>query len=265
MLLQNEQRQVTTQRIDPKIIMANSILQLSSMELNQSIETELMENPALVILEDTTCAGDCIDPSTCPFCPLKKKAESETAQHFDALDSGDQELEYEPLFGGQAVERDEEYDVLGNLEAEMTLQEHLSGLLRSAVPAEDFWIGEYLIYCLDERGWLGDTPENIAQELNAPIEEVLRLLQVLQSLDPPGVGAQTLQECLLLQIRFLRDEEQPPASARINALAEQMVRDHFDHIAPHRYAKLARLMSVTVDEAKQTIEYIKTRLNPFPA
>ena len=264
MLLQNEQRQFITQRIDPKIIMANTILQLSSMELNQSIENELLENPALDILEDTSCAGDCVDPATCSFCPLRKIKEAQAENETESLDSGDHESEYESAFGLNFGEIEEDFDPVGNLESEVTLHDHLKGLLRTAVPPEDYWIGEYLINSLNERGWLGESLEIIAMELDIPVSEVCRLLTVIQTFDPPGVGAQNLQECLLLQLRYLKEEAgQEPE--RILGLAERMVRDYFDHLAHHRYSKLARALSLSQDETRQVFDYIGKRLNPYPA
>jgi RNA polymerase sigma-54 factor len=167
-LLQHEQRQTITQRIDPKLIMANSILQLSSMELTQSIENELLENPALVILEDISCSGDCVDPVLCPFCAARRASDFESDQQLDTLDMGDQDAERDSIVGNPFREQEDDYDLVGNLEAEITLQEHLRGLLRAAVPAEDYVIGEYLINCLNERGWLAEKPENIAIEMDVP-------------------------------------------------------------------------------------------------
>lgn len=166
-LLQQEQRQVISQRIDPKIILANSILQLSTMELVQSIESELLENPALDTVEDSACAGDCIDPSTCPYCCARKNNERTDDQQAESLDSGDREAEYEGLFDSASSDAEDEYDPVGNLEAELTLQEHLRNLLRAAVPAEQYWIGEYLIDCLDDRGWLEGETEIIALDGDA--------------------------------------------------------------------------------------------------
>ena len=147
----------------------------------------------------------------------------------------------------------------------MTLQEHLRGLLRTAVSPEDYWIGEYIINSLNDKGWLDGTPEAIARELGVPTSEVCRLLGVIQSFDPPGVGAQNLQECLLLQLRYIREENTDEAMSELNTLAETAIRDHFDHFGARRHPKMARALGITVDEAKQTIEYIRTRLNPFPA
>ena len=265
MLLQQDQRQVINQRIDPKIIMANGILQLTSMELNQSIEAELLDNPALDTPEDHSCEGNCHDPSLCPYCMARINNSRDLEIEIESLDSGDHESEYDTFFGFLSVENEETYDPIGNLEAEMTLQEHLCGLLRTTVSAEDFLIGEYIINSLNEKGWLDGTTESIARELGVPESEVCRLLGIIQSFDPPGVGAQSLQECLLLQLRYLREEGGSPTMQRANALAEQAIRDHFDHFGARRHPKMARALGITVDEAKQTIEYIRTRLNPRPA
>jgi len=263
--IQHDQRQVITQRIDPRLIMANSILQLTTMELMQTVENELFENPALDTIEDQPCNGDCIDPAACPYCSARRAKEQETERQAETLDSGDHEAEYDSFFGTPPLETDEDYDPVGNLEAEMTLQEHLRGLLRAAVPSEDYWIGEYLINNLDDNGWLGDTVENIAEELGVSCEEVCRILEIIQTFDPPGVGARNLQECMLLQLRYLRDEDTTPGNSKRNAIAEKLVRDHFEHVTARRYLKLARAAGISVDEAKQVIEYIRTRLNPYPA
>ena len=265
MLLQHEQRQITTQRIDPKIIVANTILQLSAVELTQSIEAELMENPALEVLDDSSCAGDCIDPSSCPYCSLRRNTNSDSDPARETPDSGDHDIEFDPAYGITVSIREDDQDPVGNIGSEMTLKEHLIGLLRASVTEEDYYIGEYIINNLNQRGWLGDTIESIALDLTLPESEVYRLLKVIQSFDPPGVGAQNIQECLLLQIKYLQEENPKGSRARSNRLAEQMVRDHFEHIPLHRYSKIARLMSISVEETKQVIDYIGTRLNPYPA
>jgi RNA polymerase sigma-54 factor len=264
LLLQHEQRQTVTQRIDPKIILANNILQLSTIELVQSIEAELLENPALETVDETGCAGDCLDPSLCPYCSARRNAESDEESHQNEIDMGDFGMDYERFIGTQG-DPDDDYDFVGNLEAEMTLQEHLLGLLRAAVPAEDYKVGEYLVNCLNDRGWLDGTTEMIALDLQIPEEQVARVLTVIQSFDPPGVGARSLQECLLLQLCFLADEECTPETKRLNALAEQMVRDHFPLITSNRYNKLGRAVGIPMEEARLVVEYIRTRLNPYPA
>lgn len=260
MLLHQEQRQALTQRIDPKIILANSVLQLTSQELVRSIEDELMENPALETLEEGHCSGDCIDPSTCPYCLARKNRENTG----EAPDFGDLDSDGDSVFASVSLDS-EAFDLVSNLEAEMTLQEHLRNLLHAAVSEEDYRIGEYLISSLDDRGWLEGTTEGIAADLGVDEAVVLRVLVIIQSFDPPGIGARHLQECLLLQLRYLCEEEGTEADRRKNMLAERLVREQFDHVVARRYPRLARAAGIKQDEARQVVEYIRTRLNPFPA
>ena len=264
MLIQHEQRQTLTQRIDPKIILANRILQLSSLELIQSIEAELLENPALETMDDLGCSGDCIDPSNCPYCSQSPKADDDSDDTHNELDTNDLDPDYEPFFANLNV-NDEDFDFVGNLEAEMTLREHLTGLLRSALPAADHRIGEYLINSLDERGWLDGTTEAISMELCVPEEEVVRILKVLHTFDPPGIGARNLQECMLLQLRYLREEETGPQRLRMIQIGESLLTEHFDAVSSNRFPRIARTLGISEDDLKKVVEFIRSRLNPFPA
>jgi RNA polymerase sigma-54 factor len=254
LVLRQDHRQVLSQRIDPKLIMANAILQQNSLELEQQIKTELLENPALDMLEDVQpCQGDCIDPANCPFCSQRLISRYEEK---DAQELPDAEPEYvQETFW----ESEDDYDPVGNLEAEITLKDHLKTLMRAALNEEDFSIGEYLIDNLDDNGWLATDPELLAQETGENVEDVLRVLAVIQSFDPPGVGARDLQECLVIQLQFLREEGQG------NPLAERMVRRQFKDVVSRRYSRLARVNGISLDKTRDTIEYIRTHLNPYPA
>lgn len=262
MLIQQDQRTIITQRIDPKLIVANTILQFSSMELEQSIEAELLENPALVTLEENGCDGNCLSPVQCPACMARENMRRHEER--EGLDSGDHQHEYESSSGFDFGENEQEFDLVGNLEAEVTLAEHLCGLLRAAVPPEDYRLGEYLINCLDERGWLREKTGQIACEANVPESEICRLLVIIQSFDPPGVGARDIQECLLIQLAFLR-EEIDPAQRRFNTIATRLLKEQFENVCNNRYAKIARVLKLTMEEVEGAIAYIRERLNPFPA
>jgi RNA polymerase sigma-54 factor len=256
-LLKQEQRQTVSQRIDPKLIMANAILQQNSMELAQHIEAELLENPALDVLEqEPACNGSCPNPDECPYCSRRQQTPDTVEQ---SLDIPDADLEADFMPGMLFEAGDEEYDPLAHLEAEVTLQDHLRGLLRSALETDDIWIGEYLINCLDDMGWLGELPEDIAMQLGIELSDVMRVLSVLQAMDPPGVGARDLQECMLLQLRHLAEEGKP------NRIAEKMVTEAFADVVQGRISRLARVAKVSVDTARQTLDFIRTQLNPYPA
>ncbi len=265
MILHHEQRQSTVQKIDPKIILANTILQLSAVELSQSIEAELMENPALDVLDESSCSGDCIDPGSCPYCSQRMTRSDSPRQDSDSQDSGEMESDSDSSYQTRNSAQDEDVDPVGNIGAELSLREHLLGLMRASLPREDFQIGTYIISNLNERGWLGDSIESIALDLNVDPAAVERVLLEIQQFDPPGIGARTIQECLMLQIRHLREEDAIGELRRIHDLADRMIRLHFEHLPLHHYEKLARLLKASVDEVKEVIEYIGTHLNPFPA
>jgi len=258
-VIQQEQRPTVVQRIDPKIIQANSVLQLNSIELLQFIEDELLDNPALETLEES-CDGICLDSELCPFC--KPEHTKETVLYAESTDSGDHEIEYDSYgAAGQIVEDD--YDIVSNMEAETTLQDHLLGLLRTAVSSDEYPIGAYIVNSLDDRGWLDESLHSIARYLGVEELKVEQMLAVIQSFDPPGIGARSLQECLLLQLCQLRDltpEQNPTLS-----LAEALVRDHFEFVTINRYTRLARAVKVPLSNIMEAITLIRTRLTPSPA
>lgn len=262
MFIQQDQRPVFSQRIDPKLIVANTILQLSSQELVQSIEAELLENPALETLEETGCEGTCLDPSICPYCTARAGVRANEER--ETMDSGDPLADFEGSPGIDIAEADDGFDIVGNLESEITLQQHLCGLLRTAVPEQDHAVGEYLINSLDERGWLCESTLMIACDLNVSESDVCRLLTVIQSFDPPGVGAQNLQECLLLQLKYLLDEEDS-TERQLIANATRLLQEQFENVCNSRYIKIARALKLPVDQVRQAIDFIRARLNPFPA
>ena len=262
MLIQQDQRALITQRIDPKMIVSNTILQFSSMELEQSIEAELLDNPALVTLEDTGCDGNCLSPAQCPLCMVRENIRR--PEEREGMDSGDHQSEYETMPGFDLGDGEDEFDAVGNLEAVMTLSEHLCTLLRAAVSPEDYPLGEYIINSLDERGWLRESTGQLACDVNVPESEVCRLLSLIQSFDPPGVGARDLQECLLLQLAFLRDEADPK-QRHANATAIRMLSEQFENVCSHRHAKIMRVLKLSEEEIGSAIAYIRERLNPFPA
>lgn len=251
MALRQERRQIPSQQVVPQLIIANTILQQTASELAQEIENELQENPALELVENPRpCNGDCLDPSVCPWCSQAQPAPPTNRR------DGQVEIIVPPA---DHMEDNPAADVLGGLEAELTLQEHLSALLHAQLPRHEHFIADYLVYSLDDNGWLSATPEEIAEELGTDTATVLRILGVLQSLDPPGVGARDLQECLLIQLRFLAEE------GRGNPLAEQAVMHCFVDLVNKRYGRIARALHTSLQRARDIVDFIREQCNPYPA
>lgn len=113
---------------------------------------------------------------------------------------------------------------------------------------------EYLILCLNDRGYLEFELSEIAHELQVPMFDVEQALYIVQSLQPAGVGARTLSECLVLQLTQGKD---------FNARTLRAVQDGLELVAKNNIAGLAKLLSCTKREAQDTAEVIR-KLEPFP-
>ncbi|MCL5283411.1 MAG: hypothetical protein M1330_01660, partial [Armatimonadetes bacterium] len=252
-----QQAQVQVHRIDPKLILANYMLELPVMALNETIEREIADNPALDVTEERPCNGDCLDKDACPYCsrrwhsPAGDRVEDASRWLSLGSDSGASVSSPNSVL--------DDYDPIANIEAVSTLQEHLMLSLGSVVSGEDYRIGEYIIDSLDDNGWLTSPLDEIAAELKVSVVDVSRVLKIVQGFEPPGVGAQSLQDCILIQLRHLAEMDEG------DPLAEKIVSDYFDHMTRNRYSKLARSLGVTVDRVKDSLQFIKERLNPYPA
>jgi RNA polymerase sigma-54 factor len=231
--------------------MANSILQLTSLELQQVVEQELAENPALEVPEEDACEN-CDQPKTlCIDCPWHKPTVSA-----DDTDLSIYELEQPVDFASD--NDDDGGDFIANIRAEITLHDHLTTLLRGALSSNHWQVGEYIISNITDSGYLEITVEEIAHELVREIEEVEGVLAVIQTFDPPGVGARDLRECLKLQLERLEEDEK---GSRV-ALA--MVRDYWTEMLGGKIGRIARRLRVSAKDVLAAIDFVKRQLNPYP-
>jgi RNA polymerase sigma-54 factor len=111
-----------------------------------------------------------------------------------------------------------------------------------------------LVGGLDDRGFLTQTPADVALQTGLGLDAVQEALKVLKTFDPPGIGAKNLAECLLLQLA---------ANGRRDSLALRMIRDHFELLTRRRIPELARKLSADTDEVQSAIEEIG-KLDPAP-
>ena len=124
----------------------------------------------------------------------------------------------------------------------------------SSLPEESVRIAEFLIGSIDDRGWLVTPLEEVASMLGVPLETVEKVLAVVQALEPAGVGARDLRECLLIQLEARGDRD---------SLSWKLIHDHFDHLVNRRFPEIARVLKVTPEEVQAGADVIAT-LNPRP-
>jgi len=230
--------------IYPQAILAQRLLSLPHCTLRQEIQREIEENPALELTEEWFASNG-------------------HEVHSPAAHKG-------PGRGEQAEDRQDP----GEMTAKVTLQQHLwEGLALEVSDSLIRRIAHYLIDNLNDDGYLCCEIQEVALHFGteeAKIEEVLRLVQ---GLEPPGVGARDLRECLLIQIGRLRGQglhphaEEPALSVypeRSRREAEGILREHWEEFARRRFDLIAKKMKVPLRQVQEVAGFIRARLHPYP-
>lgn len=137
----------------------------------------------------------------------------------------------------------------------MSLRDHVSGQLLSSIPHDLRRVGEFVIGCLNDNGYLYEPIEEIALGSNCSIEDAEYVVEQLRKCDPVGVGANGIQDSLLLQLRHHDTLE--------GKIARKIVRDHLDLFTNGKHLKLAKKFSVTTDVIEAVFELILA-CAPFP-
>lgn len=246
-----------TLKVSPRLVAANYILELSSQELQQQIATELSENPALELVEIPTCrvCGTELQGSICPRCIQRQKGSSATTYSAETGNYG-----YDD--GADSRNRspdDEEFDPLTRVASEQTLAEKLLMEMGAALPDEDMPIAEYLVGSLDEKGYLAIKIEDVAYEMDVPLDKVRAVLRVLQAQEPVGIGARNLRECLAIQITHLEERGLSHPHAR------DIVTQFLTELGEHKFGRIAHELKISQQEVADVWEFVKTKLNPHPA
>jgi RNA polymerase sigma-54 factor len=256
--LEQQIRPELSVRISPKLIASTKILALSSQELAQTIQHELMENPALEVEENSQCptCGGPLEDGRCGNCTRQAESSENKAD-----DGSDWEGErYGDYTASRSTGDDDDYDPLARVTSEESLGDALLLSLAAQLAEADFPIAEYLVGNLDERGYLSVSVDDAARALDRSPERVLAVLAILHTLEPAGIGARDLRECLALQLDALAENgiAHPVASAIVQ-------RNMLKALAERRWQEAATTLGFSVAEVKDGWKFIKERLNPHPA
>jgi len=252
----NEMQQQMSMRISPRLIQANHVLELSSMELQEYMQHELQDNPALDMTDTAHCpqCGTLMVDAVCHVCARAQNPAGPDPTTFDASESYMDVGAY-----NNAASRDEEFDPLSLVAAQMTLSERLLGDLAPALTtATQLSIAEYLVNSLDDNGYLQASLAEVASVIGVSQNEAHEVLARLQALEPIGIGARDLQECLLIQLTYLE------SIGRGNPVARSIVADYFGELGEHKYGRIAHALGVSQDEVIAAAHFIREELNPFP-
>ncbi len=244
----------------PQQVLLSSLLQLPILSLEQKIKVELETNPLLEMDEEMEMTAEMEEE---PVQVVDGESTGEDGdKEEDAVDDFEkEEIDWDTILNDEdtyeyRAPRDDSAEVFERPEvAQTTLPEHLlSQLHMTNLSEKELVIGEYIIWNINEDGYLIYPVETISENLEVEPDDVEKVLKEIQLFDPLGIGARNLQECLLIQL--LEAEEQ-------DAVAVEILRDHFDDFTNKRYEKIAKKMEITLDDIRDAITEI-TKLNPKP-
>lgn len=232
-------------KASPALIALNNMLLLSTVELQQLVQQELEANPALEQDEtdDPVCmrCGRPLNDGLCVNCIHEEMRLSEAERDENA----------------SAPEADE-FDPLLMVAASVSLRESLERDLNISLPESDHPIARYLLGLLDGQGLLDGELDEIADVLQVERDRVEVVLYKIQELGPPGVGARTVQECLLIQIDHLE------RSGVCNPHVRAIVTDHWLDLGEHRYGAIAKALGISYDSVVAARDFMRQHLRLFP-
>lgn len=226
------------QIISQQMIQSMKILQMNYIELQEYISELALENPVIDMEENY---GEYRD------------RQEELQRKLDWLEASDAQnrIYYQQDRSSENIEANWQ----DKSRTEETLAEYLlAQLLTSTMPEQDREVIEFMIYSLDDRGYFTEDISFVAEHFHVSENLAEDLLFVIQSLEPAGVGARSLEECLLLQME---------RKGNVSPLTEVLVKEYLPGLAKHHIARIAEKLSVSPEEVAAGLEEIR-QLNPKP-
>jgi len=258
--LQQVQRLSLQTVLAPQLQQSLHLLQVNALELNALVQQELQQNP---VLEEEPPETPPVEPEAVaeqqPL-PDESASDDDFQREFEVLSKLDDEWrEYfsqTSSFRGRSPEQEEQRQYFfDSLVQRESLQEHLLRQLDDTeLSAEDRKVAELLIGSLNDDGYLLTSLEELAVNTGLPMEQLERVLHVIQSLHPVGVGARNLRECLLIQLDRLGKSESAEAA---------IVSRHLEELGRKRYQEIAKSLHLSLDEVQRAATVIST-LEPKP-
>ena len=244
-----------SQKLSPQQIKLMKLIQLSTLDLEQKIEAEMGENPALesgVEAVKSDNQGNGFEENT--------KIETEEIDIDQYL--SDDEIPSYRLYSNNYSSDNEERAVplSGGISFHQSLLQQMGNLILNE---DEMLIAEFLIGSIDDSGYIRRSDDELiddlafTQNIFTDKKQLDKVIRSVQSLDPTGVGARSLKECLQLQLEK-KKKDRPEV---VHAL--KIIKEEFDHFSHKHYTKLQDRVGITQEELKKALELI-ARLNPKP-
>jgi RNA polymerase sigma-54 factor len=267
--LRQEFRQKLEQYLQPQQILRSELIQLPMLELELRVRAELQENPFLdEFPEEEAIVEKELAQVETEGSAASVEAHSDSSSPDSDLTVEDPKHKEDEVDWDNFLNDEESYAYKANRFNPEELQE----LPRPSIPSlseyledqlgmlrmteEESKVGQYIIGSINRDGYLSYPIQEIARELNVTVETAERVLRMIQQLDPPGIAARDLRECLLIQLRQRDDHSKVLLPIRV-------LEEAYDAFMNKRYEVIARKLNISLDEVKDLFAEIR-RLNPKP-
>ena len=246
------------QKLSPQQIQLMKLIQLPTIDFEQKIKQELEENPALEIKDNSNDALD-EDFSNSNEDELNNESIDDEDINIEDYINYDDTPAYKLSYNTNNDSENSEIPLASGISFTEYLLNQLNTLRLNDDEAK---IAEFLVGSIDNSGYLRQNTDEIiddlafTQNIQVSTEKLNKILSIVQQLDPPGVGAQSLQECLILQLK------RKPSNKQIN-LANNIIKKSFDQFSKKHFNKLIEKYDINEKELKAAINEIE-KLNPKP-
>jgi len=235
-------------KLTPQQILMSTLLQLPMQLLETNISQELESNPLLEIDEEATRLKQ--EQKLDKEAEKEKSADNDPEYDWDSVFGRDGKNEFIPRSDFDASRE----EINAPQPDEVNFIDRIMDQIRtSGLTDSDIEIAEYLLGNLDDSGYLSNSLENIAYIMETDPETVERVLKIVQRMEPVGVAARDLRECLIIQLE--ENHEEP--------YVIDILRDYFEDFANHRYENIMKSMKIDEEDLKYAQKVI-SQLNPKP-
>ena len=247
------------QKLAPQLIQSLRVLQMSTFDLAQEVKHQVEFNPLLEEDFDIREEWDeerreqeegIAAEEELPEDPEEVHWDAVLSDQFDSGAYNTERTEYDPNWETNREPQANRITAMPPL-----LEPLYEQVLFSDLGPEERVIAEYILGNIDERGYVGCTAAEIAAGLKIEAAAVQKVLRVIQTFDPPGVGARDLRECLMIQLRRL--------DGPLSKLALRVVRDHLEDLARRRLRRITRALGISDEKLKEVAQVIE-QLQPQP-
>ncbi len=228
-----------------------ALIELSAVELDQKIQSELAKNPALEVKDPRRCPvcdRQYSDNGPCPRCHPAQSPEPDQPIVFVSP-------RYDFVHTHNDQDNPQERDLQLAIE---DLPTYVLKQIAPELPIEDRQIAAFILSNLDEDGLLEVPVIEVARYYHVPMSRVEGVIDLIQHADPIGVGSPSPKDALIVQLEVLGEQKPVPPHA------EKAIQEGMDLLSRHQYTELARKIDIQVHQVESIARFISDNLNPFP-